>query len=165
MGWTLAGHELEHGQARVPPPPSEAGRAWAQQAAARVAARFGVRTIEHDTLARFCARGRSAHALSCATCARPRNTRPGTCRAPRCTPGGQLVQATDAWLGTRNARVVLIDDDGVRATMTASWLIQMGWREAFVLRDALARRSGARPGAHARCSASTSAEPRRRWTR
>jgi rhodanese-related sulfurtransferase len=28
---------------------------------------------------------------------------------------------------------VLIDDTGVRATMTASWLIQLGWRDAVVL--------------------------------
>ena len=33
---------------------------------------------------------------------------------------------------------MLIDDTGVRATMTASWLIQMGWPEVAVLRDGLA---------------------------
>jgi rhodanese-related sulfurtransferase len=32
---------------------------------------------------------------------------------------------------------VLIDDTGVRATMTASWLIQMGWKDVAVLRDGL----------------------------
>ena len=41
----------------------------------------------------------------------------------------RLVQATDAYMATRNARVVLIDDDGVRAVMTGSWLVQMGWPE------------------------------------
>ena len=53
-------------------------------------------------------------------------------------PGGQLVQATDKYAATRNARLVLIDDTGLRATMTASWLIQMGWRDAVVLEDGLA---------------------------
>ena len=52
-------------------------------------------------------------------------------------PGGQLVQATDEYVGVRNARLVLIDDTGVRATMTASWLIQMGWREVYVLEGGL----------------------------
>src|SRR5690606_24663966 len=42
-------------------------------------------------------------------------------------PGGQLVQATDEWVGVRGARIVLYDSDGVRARMTASWLHQMGW--------------------------------------
>jgi rhodanese-related sulfurtransferase len=136
MGWTLAGHELEHGQARVPPPPSEAGRAWAKQAAARVASRFAVRTIDHATLARFCAQAEERTLFLCDVRS-PEEYVAGHLPGARSTPGGQLVQATDACLGTRNARVVLIDDDGVRATMTASWLIQMGWREAFVLRDGL----------------------------
>ena len=52
-------------------------------------------------------------------------------------PGGQLVQSTDAYVGTRNARIVLVDSDGVRAPMTASWLAQMGWRDVFVWRDAM----------------------------
>jgi rhodanese-related sulfurtransferase len=45
-----------------------------------------------------------------------------------------LVQETDHHVGVRGARVVLYDDDGVRASMAASWLVQMGW-EASVLKD------------------------------
>ena len=48
--------------------------------------------------------------------------------------GGQLVQATDQYVGARNATIVLHDNDGVRATMTAHWLLQMGWEKVFVLR-------------------------------
>jgi len=47
-------------------------------------------------------------------------------------PGGQLVQETDSWLGVWGARIVLVDDTGVRARMTASWLRRMGW-DAVVL--------------------------------
>ena len=39
--------------------------------------------------------------------------RPGS----RSAPGGQLVQATDQWIGVRDARIVLVDDTGVRARM------------------------------------------------
>ena len=35
----------------------------------------------------------------------------------------------------RNARVVLIDPERVRAVMTASWLDQMGWHDVYVLDD------------------------------
>ncbi|GIS89094.1 MAG: hypothetical protein CM1200mP18_18040 [Gammaproteobacteria bacterium] len=56
----------------------------------------------------------------------------------RSAPGGQLVQATDEYVGVRNAHLVLVDDTGVRATMTASWLIQMGWDNVYVLNDVLA---------------------------
>ncbi|MDP6768812.1 MAG: rhodanese-like domain-containing protein, partial [Arenicellales bacterium] len=39
--------------------------------------------------------------------------------------------------GVRNSRLVLVDDTGVRATMTASWLIQMGWDNVYVLDSGL----------------------------
>nr|WP_239496355.1 rhodanese-like domain-containing protein [Salinicola peritrichatus] len=50
----------------------------------------------------------------------------------RSAPGGQLVQETDHIVGVRGARIALIDDDGTRANMTASWLAQMGW-EVYVV--------------------------------
>ena len=43
------------------------------------------------------------------------------------------MQATDQYVGARNATIVLHDNDGVRATMTAHWLLQMGWNETYVL--------------------------------
>jgi rhodanese-related sulfurtransferase len=47
------------------------------------------------------------------------------------------VQTTDQWIGTRSARIVLLDDDGVRAPMTAQWLRQLG-QEAYVLEGGIA---------------------------
>ncbi|HBV25538.1 MAG TPA: thiosulfate sulfurtransferase, partial [Acidimicrobiaceae bacterium] len=49
----------------------------------------------------------------------------------RNAPGGQLVQATDEYAVVRGARLVLADDDLTRATMSASWLQEMGW-EVYV---------------------------------
>jgi len=43
------------------------------------------------------------------------------------------VQETDYHIATWGARVVLVDDTGIRATMTASWLKQMGWTDVAVL--------------------------------
>jgi rhodanese-related sulfurtransferase len=40
---------------------------------------------------------------------------------------------TGSFVATWGARIVLVDDNGVRATMTASWLKQMGWDEVAVL--------------------------------
>ena len=48
--------------------------------------------------------------------------------------GGQLVQATDQYVGARHATIVLHDNDGVRATMTAHWLMQMDWNEDLCAR-------------------------------
>src|SRR5260370_454004 len=47
-------------------------------------------------------------------------------------PGGQLVQEIDMAAPVRGARLLLTDDRGVRADMTASSLAQMGW-ETHVL--------------------------------
>ena len=44
------------------------------------------------------------------------------------------MQAFDEWVATFNARVVLVDNpDLVRATLTASWLLQMNVAEVVVL--------------------------------
>ncbi|HZP87913.1 MAG TPA: rhodanese-like domain-containing protein [Burkholderiales bacterium] len=48
------------------------------------------------------------------------------------TPGGQLLQATDQWVGIRGARIVLFDANDVRAVPVAYWLRQMG-HTAYVL--------------------------------
>lgn len=58
----------------------------------------------------------------------------------RHAPGGQLVQATDQWVGVRGAAIILLDDDGVRAPMVANWLAQLGHR-AFVLEGGVAAAS------------------------
>ena len=42
-------------------------------------------------------------------------------------------------MATRGARVVLADDTGVRAVMTASWLKQMGWDDVFVMESETGR--------------------------
>jgi len=62
----------------------------------------------------------------------------GHVEATRSAPGGNSSSRTDFYVGTRNARIVLFDDNGVRATMTAHWLLQLGWDQVYVLADALA---------------------------
>ncbi|MEM0988055.1 MAG: rhodanese-like domain-containing protein [Pseudomonadota bacterium] len=47
-------------------------------------------------------------------------------------PGGQLVQATDRWVGVRRARIVVMDTEGVRAPVVAAWLSRLGHNAAVV---------------------------------
>ncbi|MBM3602065.1 MAG: sulfurtransferase [Alphaproteobacteria bacterium] len=140
MGWHLAGFELERGADRVAPPPSPEGLAQAREAAARVARRFGVTTVDSAALARFMAE-RDRRSLYLLDVRSPEEYSAGHIEGARSAPGGQLVQATDAYVGTRHARLVLVDDNGVRATMTASWLIQMGGFEVYVLAGGLGGRA------------------------
>jgi rhodanese-related sulfurtransferase len=120
------------GATRRPPEVSEAGRRAAIEAAARVAERCGIPRIDRATLAAWRAEAdrRTLYVLDVRT---PEEYRAGHLAGARSAPGGQLVQETDAHIATWNARVVLVDDNGVRATMTASWLKQMGWTDVAVL--------------------------------
>jgi rhodanese-related sulfurtransferase len=43
-----------------------------------------------------------------------------------------LVQATDQTIGVRDARVLLVDYDGVRAPVIATWLVQLGFEAALI---------------------------------
>ncbi|MDB5810586.1 MAG: thiosulfate sulfurtransferase [Betaproteobacteria bacterium] len=136
MGWHLAGFELARDQDHCAPPPTAKGLAAAKQAAARVAKRFDVRYIDVAKVARF-AREMDQRTLYLFDVRSPEEYAAGHLHSTVNAPGGQLVQTTDAFAATRNSRIVLIDDHGVRATMTASWLIQMGWQEVYVVKAAL----------------------------
>lgn len=123
MGWTLAGHALEHGAGRR----GDIGLYEnAADKARDVAYRAGVlrlgpddaRALEQDshrTLYRFDVREREEYAA-------------GHIPGFRHYPGGQLVQEIDNAAPVRGARILLTDDRSVRADMTASWLAQMGWK-------------------------------------
>lgn len=147
MGWHMAGLELERGATRTAAPPSEQARAWAREAAARVARRFAVGKIGRAALQAWRADpARTTFVLDVRT---PEEFAAGHIPGSMHAPGGQLVQATDRYVGVLKSRLVLVDDDEVRATMTASWLIQMGWPEVRVLAGGLgdlATETGHAPG-------------------
>ena len=135
MGWQLAGLELEHGQSRAVPLPSHAGLEKAKAAAAHVARRFSVKRISFEelkTLQRDPVR--TTYLFDVRS---PEEYAAGHVPGSISAPGGQLVQATDSYAAVHNARIALIDDHDVRATMTASWLLQMGWPKVFVVEDGL----------------------------
>jgi rhodanese-related sulfurtransferase len=131
MGWHLAGFDAEHGARRRAGPVSDGALDWARRAAADVARRFKVATITRGELARL--RSDEARTLYLLDVRDPAEYAAGHLPGSLSAPGGQLVQATDVYVGTRNARLVLVDDTEVRAMMTASWLVQMGWPEVHVL--------------------------------
>jgi rhodanese-related sulfurtransferase len=127
IGWTLARQDLEHGADRRGGIGAFEG---AQSNARDVAYRAGVRHVgvaeagalqaqAHRTLYRFDVRDAEEYAA-------------GHIAGFRHYPGGQLVQEIDMAAPVRGARILLTDDRGVRADMTASWLAQMGW-ETYVL--------------------------------
>nr|WP_115666959.1 rhodanese-like domain-containing protein [Cupriavidus taiwanensis] len=135
QGWYLAGHALEHGSERFADAvPSGPLLQAARNRSATLLQRFGLPSLStaqaqqwlddaHRTTYLFDIRTAQEFA---------RRSIEGAVHAP----GGQLIQATDCYIGVRGSRVIVFDDDGVRAPVIASWLYQLGF-ESAVLADGL----------------------------
>lgn len=132
IGWTLAGHALEHGQSRRYGNASETAQRQAASQARAIADRAGVTRIPLATLTRWQQEARTTYLFDVRDA---EEYAAGHLPGSRHVAGGQLVQETDHYASVRGARIVLVDDDGVRANMTGSWLAQLGWQVAVL--DAL----------------------------
>jgi len=134
MGWELAGFTCDRGRTDRYPEGTPRGAAEALSRADAFAQASGVRFCTLADLAAFPAE--AARTLYLLDVRDPAEFAAGHVPGAVSAPGGQLVQATDRWIAVRGARIVLADDTGTRARMTAAWLRQMGHAEVFVLADA-----------------------------
>lgn len=142
QGWYLNDHVLEHGGTRRYA--DDSGNTDLRPAAKALAARFDVPVVTAPTVQQWAAEaaetaeaanaGRSLFLCDVRT---PEEFAAGSLPGAQHTPGGQLMQAGDQYVGVRGARLVLFDNDGVRAPTIASWLRQMG-HDASALEGGLA---------------------------
>jgi rhodanese-related sulfurtransferase len=135
MGWELAGLTCQRGNPERFEPATPKTVALALQRAKTFAEESGVGVIGPLDLTRF--ENDPDRTLYVLDVRDPSEFRAGHRPGSRNAPGGQLVQATDTYIGVRNARIVLIDDTGVRARMSAAWLAQMGHHDVFVVEGGL----------------------------
>lgn len=135
MGWELAGFTCDRGREDRYPDRMPAGSEQAFARADRFARKHGVRFATLAELGGLQSEaGRTTYLLDVRD---PAEFAAGHLLGSRSAPGGQLVQATDQWVAVRGARIVLVDDTGVRARMTGGWLRQLGGWEVHVLVDGL----------------------------
>jgi cystathionine beta-lyase len=135
QGWFLADLPLEHGSTRRYPEVSAAASlAQQREAATRLAERAGVTTVNAEQVVAW-SRDPERSLFLCDV-RTPEEFALGSLPGAQHTPGGQLIQSTDLYIGVRGARLVLIDNDGVRAPIVASWLRQLG-HQAYVLEGGL----------------------------
>ena len=134
MGWSLAGFSCESDRDKRAPTVSLEKLDWAKRAARRVAQACGVATIDRAKLDAW--RADADRTLYVFDVRDPAEYQAGHVAGAVCAPGGQLVQATDQYIGTLGARIVLTDDLEVRAAMTGSWLRQMGFAGVYMLAEA-----------------------------
>lgn len=135
QGWVLADFELERGASRRYPDRVNASQLPVlRERAAALMSRYGVRTTRTEEVEQWLRDPqRTTYLLDVRT---PEEFNAGSLPGALHAPGGQLVQATDQWVGVRNARIVLVDSDGVRAPVVASWLKQLGC-DVYVLEDGI----------------------------
>ncbi|HTR87496.1 MAG TPA: rhodanese-like domain-containing protein [Reyranella sp.] len=130
MGWHLAGLKVARGETKSFGPQGPEAAKFARAAAANIASRMKIKKIDIAGLKALEAKGGPLHKLDVRD---PAEYAQGHIRGFRHAAGGQLVQATDQYVGARGSTIVLHDNDGVRATMTAHWLMQMSWANTYVL--------------------------------
>ncbi len=148
QGWLLAGLEVDRGaeqryRDQVAADTQHLARRVAQARA--VADRHGVAFIAADLANAWLADAhRTTYTLDVRTAEEvAAEPAPGFVHAP----GGQLLQATDQWVGVRRARQILLDTDGIRAPLVAGWLRQLGHGAAVLEGGLAAARQLERPAA------------------
>ena len=135
QGWVLSNQDLEYGADRYPTENNgKMAFREAQKRAELVSQRFAVKFVDRETLAEW--RVDNERTLFLLDVRGKDEYRSGHLAGSQHAPGGQLVQATDRWVGVRGARVVICDDTEVRAISTAHWLKQMGW-DVYVLQGGI----------------------------
>ena len=135
IGWSLAGQQLEHGKnQRFSDRPVDLygsdNHRQAVTSSRAVADRAHVGRLDLNTLVHW--QQEPDRTTYCFDVRTPEEYAAAHVSGFISAPGGQLVQETDHVAPVRGARIVLCDDDGVRANMSASWLGQMGW-DVYVL--------------------------------
>ena len=132
QGWYLQDFPLDHGQSH-PYPQAGVDDQWLANIAA-LANRFQIPIISDAQFNEWAREiDRSLYLCDVRTAEEfKQQALPGA----QHTPGGQLIQATDQFIGVRHARIVLYDSDGTRAITVASWLKQMG-HDVAVLKDGI----------------------------
>lgn len=133
QGWFLAGFRLDRGATPEPfPDLDDAGFAASRRRAVRLKD-SGISFISPDTASRMLTEQAHTTFLFDLRTADERTRRPCPGAAP--VLGGQLVQATDQYVGVRHARLILVDDTGLRAALAALFLTALGFEPHVVALD------------------------------
>ena len=126
QGWALAGETLERGQeADIYPALTPAALERSREGADNILSRFGLPEIDTDTAAAMLQEEeRTTYLLDTRS---PTEARNDPVSGAINAPAGQLAQATDQWIGTFRARLILCCDTGLRSALAGFWLAQMGY--------------------------------------
>ncbi len=135
QGWYLADLPLEHQSNRLYPQDiATQDQDALRRRSQALSRRFEIPVVDAATVERWL-QDATRSVFLCDVRTDEEHARSGLPGIVQHTPGGQLIQATDQYVGVRKASIVLCDIDGIRAPVVASWLKQLGW-QVFLLQDA-----------------------------
>ena len=135
QGWALAGLPLERGAQADPLPALDPPQAQASRAgAARLIAAAQLSTLSPRAAQTLLDEANRTSFLFDLRSEAERATRP----VPGAIPAlaGQLIQATDQYVGVRHGRLILIDDTGLRAALAGLFLRALGFETHVLALDA-----------------------------
>jgi rhodanese-related sulfurtransferase len=131
QGWYLADQKLEHGSDRRWPDLTDRTKLEQKRIRAQtLAQQYSIQTITADTLNKWWTEQQVTTYLC--DVRTPHEYQQSHLPSAISAPGGQLIQATDQYVAIRGARLVLWDNDGVRAPAVAHWLHQLGWNVSIL---------------------------------
>ncbi|MFN3661351.1 rhodanese-like domain-containing protein [Yoonia sp.] len=138
QGWALAGKSLERGNAVDPlPVVDEAATSLSKQRASRLLDLYEIDRIDGKNATELLAdKARTTYLFDLRSAD---ECQKDPVPAAQNVVGGQLVQATDHWVGVRRSRIILACDGGLRSALAAFWLKQLGYETAVVMIDAALR--------------------------
>ena len=134
QGWTLAGLTLERDNIVEPLPDIDsAATVLSQDRAKRMLSTYAIDRIDGKTAATLLSdTERTTYLFDL----RSRDeSEKDPVPAAETVLGGQLVQATDQWVGVRRSRILLACDGGLRSALAAFWLKQLGYEPLVVIVD------------------------------
>jgi rhodanese-related sulfurtransferase len=133
QGWALAGLSLDHNRTPTPLPGLDERAMDASRRRARILAdTYQIPWINAEELAELA--GDQSKTIYFFDIRSEDEYEAGHWPDAVHAPGVQLVQATDQWVAVRHGRLALFDDTGLRGTLAAFWLRQLGF-EPFVVPD------------------------------
>lgn len=150
MSWSLEGHSLAHGLDRQAPPAASPTGQRHTEAATRLFERFNIGRIDWAGTRRLQSNPDSTtYLIDVRT---PQEYEADHVDGSISAPSWDIAPWVFRHLATLNAEVVVVDNaGGLRAGLTGSWLVQLGWTSVSVLLidevPADARTSGAEPTA------------------
>ena len=134
-GWLLAGYELEHGATRIAHAPSTSALRAAATRTSKLLNSAQIQTIDSKTLRKWqYEEDQTTYLIDVRTQEEYANAH--IAGALHAGEGAAIMQALE-FAPTLRSRLVVADDDGIRASVAALWLAQMGMWEVVVLRNGL----------------------------